>query len=278
MSAVQTLHERWAEMRAAADRLQAEADAQLSATREGLASAQQARDALAARIDGTWPDQVIQYIPPLWKLNFSTWRAAPRGWLVAHRREVQATFKAALDHLRWQLAADERLWSGRHEEAYKRLEVGVEVAEQSWEALTKRLAAFSQPLDLARQQAAWLLQLPLPQIIRPKGIAKYLPLGRGKTHYRRSQLASAISARRQYDVAVRAGSEVLAWVPEQYREQVWFESLKVKFYRTLLRPRRKTIAQLMEQIETIAAVLEASPEQQVDLDEMRRLAGEIAQS
>lgn len=276
MDTTRTLKARWDNLLATAAALQTDAETTLTTARDELTAADSEKAALATEQDTTWPNEAIHRLPAFWALGLPTWRGYPRAWLAAHRSETGAALKAALDDLRWRLARGERVRSERHEEQHKQLKRGLDEADVAWKGLDQRLKSFTEPLGPARQHAKWLLELPVAEIARPKGIARYLPLGRSKTHYRRAQLKSIRQARKQYAKALTAATYVLAWVPTIYLETVWLESLKLDFYRALLRPKPAKLSAILQQAEMVSAATRLDPKAEADLVSMRRITDEQA--
>jgi hypothetical protein len=276
MDTTPTFKSRWDNLIATAAALQTDAETTLMTARDELTAADSEKAVLVTERDTTWPREAIHYLPAFWALGFPTWRGYPRTWLAAHRSKTGAALKAVLGDLRWQLASRNRVWNERHEEQHKQLKRGLNEARVARKSLDQRLRAFTEPLGLARRHAKWLLELPVAEIVRPKGIARYLPLGRSKTHYQRAQLKSIRQARKQYAKALTAANYVLAWVPTVYHKTVSLESLKLDFYSALLRPNPVELSAILQQAEFVSAAVQLDAKTEADLTAMRRITHEQA--
>lgn len=305
MSREISLPERWLALLDENNQLHQEVEACLENYRAELRSAQAETDGIELDLYATWPSRVLdrplnirvqawvdhlilrlphrlskylQGIPFLIRNrmdslpNRSRWYGAPRVWLKTYRLWAKSAMAAEISTIDWMLEKSRLAWLRRFERIDRSSRAGVDDIQSTLQMVRRQVDSVFYRLERARLRAHWLLALPLVELRPPRGAARYLPFGRGGTHYTFRLILSIARAQSEYRKSLLELEKLSPWFPDVIWAQIKLELCKLRFYRLLLRPAPGQLEVTLQDAKRAAASLTLNDDWSADLTEMERLS------
>lgn len=230
---------------------------------------------MRANFDIAWPDESILKIG-VQRPSLYLWMGSAQRLVRDYQARQRTVLFASLKDLEWRRETAQRAWKNRYRKQTGLLKRKLKELDVPLRSAERKISWFMGTWQAAHNKASWLLAFPLDQLVRPTGLAQWLPVGRANTHYHLSQIQQIYAVQRQYKQILKSEEELHLWLPVYIQALISLESSKVDFYLANLHRSPGRIHKIARNAAQSAEKISPLPDQwAADIASMDRLARQV---